>query len=360
MYHYHDISMVHFEPTQKCQASCPMCDRNHNGGDVNRHLTNADVSYDQFVSWFPVAFLQQVKHFYFCGNHGDPIFCPDLLEICEYIREVNPTIRLWVTTNGGARTPDWWEKLAKVVSHVNFSVDGLWDTNHIYRQGVSWPKVEENMDAFIQSGGKATWTFIVFNYNEHQVEQAEEYSKLLGVTNFVVKKSGRYVSPAFTQKRDTHQAVYRGEETITLSQPTNPKYRNAEIDTTYDQIVERFGSMDDFIDVAPIKPKCVEKKEIYVSALGDVFPCCWVNGQMFKFWRNIKQSPEYQLLEQSGGEHTISLKHTPLEECVESLYFANIEQTWGIQGCDNGRLKVCGMKCNVGFDPFSAQWGTNE
>ena len=46
MYDYKDIRQVHLEPTQKCQARCPMCDRNVNGGKDNYHLTNADpVSY---------------------------------------------------------------------------------------------------------------------------------------------------------------------------------------------------------------------------------------------------------------------------------------------------------------------------
>ena len=43
-------------------------------------------------------------------------------------------------------------KLAQY-SEVNFSVDGLEDTNHLYRQGVKWEKVEDNMVAFCDAGG---------------------------------------------------------------------------------------------------------------------------------------------------------------------------------------------------------------
>lgn len=357
IYTYDQVRQVHFEPTQKCQASCSMCDRNNNGGEVNRHLTNADVSIDQFKSWFSPEFLQQLQTFYFCGNHGDPILCPDLLEICQYVRECAPNIKMWITTNGGARTPEWWEQIAPVVDFVNFSVDGLWNTNHIYRQGVSWPRVEENMEAFIDAGGNATWTFIVFNYNEHQVEEARHYAKMLGVTNFIPKKSGRYINASVTKKRDVHPTYNRkGELQHVLAQPKNPLYRNKAIDNDYDKIVEAYGSMDDFLDVADIKPKCASKKEIYVSAEGLVFPCCWTQGQMYKFWRDKESSPEFKMIEEGGGIDKIKLGKTPLKECIESKFYDIIEASWSIKGCANGRLKVCGMKCNVGFDPFTAQW----
>lgn len=157
----YNITQVHIEPTQKCQASCPMCDRNKNGGEVNQYLTNADLSLADVKKIMPKSFVRQLKHIYFCGNHGDPIFAPECLEIMEWFREVNPKISLGITTNGGARTVDWWEKLAGVVNQVIFSVDGLEDTNHLYRQGVSWDKVEENMEAFCDAGGTALWTFLV-------------------------------------------------------------------------------------------------------------------------------------------------------------------------------------------------------
>ena len=44
MYNYEDIRTVHLEITQKCQAACPMCDRNENGGVDNRHIDNSELS----------------------------------------------------------------------------------------------------------------------------------------------------------------------------------------------------------------------------------------------------------------------------------------------------------------------------
>lgn len=357
IYTYDEIKMVHFEPTQKCQASCPMCDRNKNGGDVNQYLTNRDMSIDEFKNIFSVNFLKQIKSFMMCGNHGDPILCPDLIDICKYIRNANKKINLYVITNGGARTIEWWTELAQWVSHVNFSVDGLEDTNHFYRQGVQWHKVEENMDAFISAGGVADWTFLVFGYNEHQVEDARQFAQLMGVRNFIVKKSGRYVDSAtLTNKEEHHVLDRKNNFNHLLTKPVNEKYQNKATETDYGKIVDKFGSLENYIQVADINPKCANKKEIYVSAEGLVFPCCWLGGQIYKWWRLKEDGDVYKLILTTGGLDAINANKNPLKDIIEGEFFEEIQNSWSIEGCSNGRIQTCGLKCNVGFDPFSAQW----
>ena len=357
MYTSDQITQVHLEPTQLCQASCPMCDRNKNGGEENQYLTNASLSLSDFKTIFDDDFVRQLKTLYMCGNHGDPMMAPDALDIIKHCRELNPGMNLSMTTNGGARKPEWWAELAEYASFVNFSVDGLMDTNHHYRQGVKWENVEANMSAFCDAGGWAKWTFLVFNYNEHQVEQARTFADVMGVREFIVKKSGRYVVSSDLKKRDSHQATDRkGNDKMLLSQPKDPKYRNKAIDNDYDPIVEKYGSMENYIEVAEIKPKCVDKKEIYVSATGEVWPCCWLNGQVYKWWRPKEKSQEYQLVEKIGGMDKINALVQPLRNIIDGNFFESIEKSWSIQGCAQGRLKTCGSKCNVGFDPFKAQW----
>ena len=45
MYKYEDIRSIHLEVTQKCQAACPMCDRNMNGKGVNPHINLDELTY---------------------------------------------------------------------------------------------------------------------------------------------------------------------------------------------------------------------------------------------------------------------------------------------------------------------------
>lgn len=335
MLKYHDIQTVHLEPTQLCQASCPMCDRNKNGGEVNQYLKMTSLSLEDIHHLFPVDFLKQLNKIYMCGNHGDPIFAPDCLEMFRYFRDVP---KLSITTNGGWRDPEWWEELASLNVKVNFSIDGLSDTNHLYRQGVKWDKVEENLDAFTSAGGIADWTFLVFNHNEHQVEEAERFAKLLGVNKFIVKKSGRYLT-ANLERKTEHQAKFRKGFGELLLEPANPKYKNKELQKDVD-IVR-------IIETEEVDPKCVKNKEIYISAEGFVFPCCWTAGQMYKWYKE----PESTQIWKNIKEHNIDALKTSVKDVIEGGFFNSIEKRWT---CD--RLDVCVLKCNKKFDPYEAQW----
>ena len=352
IYKYEDIKQIHLEPTQRCNAACPMCDRNNNGGDVNHFLNNHDISLNDIKKMLPTEFINQLNSIIFCGNHGDPGLCPELIPICKYLKSVNPKLFLSVTTNGGMRKPSWWAELAGTVDIVTFSVDGLEDTNHLYRQNVQWNRLESNMEAYSDAGGRANWTFLVFNYNEHQVESARIYAKLLNF-DFTVKKSGRYINTYSLTKRNQHQAFdKKGNRTQLLSQPFDPKYHNKEL-SKFDKIVEQYGSFDKFIDVAEISCKAIPKKEIYISAEGFVFPCCWLGGQPYKFWRPELGGDVYKML---GDLNNINSKLHSIKDIIEGRFFEAVENSWGIKGCSNGRIKTCGLKCNKGFDPFSAQW----
>ena len=65
-----------------------MCDRNHNGGEVNRHIRDdlQELSLDDIKTIFPPDFIKQLNTMYMCGNLGDPISASDTLEVFQYFR----------------------------------------------------------------------------------------------------------------------------------------------------------------------------------------------------------------------------------------------------------------------------------
>ena len=179
MYSSDQIKHIHLEPTQRCQAACPMCDRTN-----NRHIKNAELTLSEFMQIVDIDFVQQLNSLLMCGNHGDPVASKYTLDILRYLRVNNPNLHLQVTTNAGMRDADWWKELAFILGDrgkVQFSVDGLEDTNNLYRVNVNWNKVEEAMDVFTQAGGKGRWVYLIFEHNEHQVEEAEQMAKLFGL-----------------------------------------------------------------------------------------------------------------------------------------------------------------------------------
>ena len=354
MYRYEDIRTIHLEVTQNCQASCPMCDRNCNGEGINPHINLDELSYNDCVKIFPKKFIQQLDTMYMCGNLGDPIIARDTLEIFEYFRWANPNIWLSMNTNAGARDETWWAKLAETFGRMGaviFSVDGLADTNHLYRQGVSWKAVERSMDAFIEAGGRARWDFLVFEHNQHQVEEAEELSKQKGFEKFVAKKTGRFISSQ-SIKKEQHQAVNKkGKETTLLKKPEE-KYQNKAIGK-YDSLIEKYGSIDSYYDKAQINCKVKKENSLYITAEGLALPCCWTAGRMYKWWHKdpkVEQIwdfiPDKKLLDARNG----------LDKVFDTGIFDNIQNSWSKPSCDKGKLKVCSMKCGVEFDPFAEQF----
>jgi len=358
MYRYKDIRVIHLENTQNCQASCPMCDRNQNGGALNPHIDLSELTLDDCKRIFEPDFIKQLKTMYMCGNLGDPIVARDTLEIFRYFREHNADMWLSMNTNAGAKSVEWWKELAQVLGRMGaviFSVDGLSDTNHLYRQGVVWDNVERNMRAFIDAGGRARWDFLIFEHNQHQVEEAEALANAWGCERFIKKKTGRFVT-ASSEKKESHQAVDRkGNETTEIKKP-DEKFLNKAL-TKQDALLEKYGTMDAYYDVVPINCKVKDEGSLFITAEGLAMPCCWTAGRMYKWWNpDPKVEQIWNFIDAVGGKDAINAKKHGLKQVFETGIFENIESSWNIKGCSNGKLKVCSMKCGVEFDPFGEQF----
>jgi MoaA/NifB/PqqE/SkfB family radical SAM enzyme len=386
MYKHNEIKVVHLEITDKCNAACPMCARNINGGEDNPQLPQTELTIDDVKKIFSESFIKQLDRMYMCGNYGDPIAAKDTLEVFEYFREHNPTIHLSMHTNGSAKKTEWWEKLAKVLGkkgHVVFSIDGLEDTNHLYRQNTIWSKIMENAQAFINAGGRARWDYIVFAHNEHQVDDAERLANSMGFEKFQYKKSARFFSTASGITKEVHQATNRkGYETQLLQAPTNPKYRNSALDelgkiskgevkflpsrssdlegSLYPQIFhsnpEKKKPMEKYWDEVPIKCKVQEEKSVYISAEGIVQPCCWTAGQMYVWYWSEKGGQIWDFIKREGKENLNAL-NVSLENILDGDFFQkHVPESWSKNSCAEGKLAVCAKTCGVKYDAFKNQF----
>ena len=354
MYRYKDIKTIHLEVTQNCQAACPMCDRNMNGEGINPHINLDELSLKDCKDIFTASFIKQLDTMYMCGNLGDPIVAKDTLEIFSYFRELNPTMWLSMNTNGGAKDEKFWTNLAKVFGRngcVIFSVDGLADTNHIYRQNVVWDNVERNMRTFINAGGRARWDYLIFEHNQHQVEQAEALANEWGVERFMKKKTGRFIDTN-SNKKEKHQAKDRkGKDTAELKKPEE-KYQNKAL-TKQEVILEKYGSMDAYYDAAPIVCKVKKENSLFITAEGLALPCCWTAGRMYKWWH--KDPKVEQIWDFIPDKKALDARNG-LANVFATGIFDDIQNSWSKNSCANGKLKVCATKCGAEFDPFANQF----
>jgi MoaA/NifB/PqqE/SkfB family radical SAM enzyme len=359
MYSYDEITTVHLEVTQRCQAACPMCDRNENGGVDNKHINNSELSLEDCQRIFKPEFIRQLKTMYMCGNLGDPIMARDTLEIFQYFRQHNPTMWLSMNTNAGAKSPDWWRELALTFGRMGtviFSIDGLEDTNHMYRQNVNWGNVHRNATAFIAAGGRARWDYLIFQHNEHQVEVAEALSKSMGFERFQKKKSGRFITVNSASK-DAHQAQNRkGENTAVIAKPAQESNQNIAL-SKQAEIEKTYGSMREYYDSCTIRCKVAEEKNIFITAEGLLMPCCWTAGRMYKWWhKDYRVEQIWDHIDAAGGKDAIDTRTHGLEAVMQGKLLKSIESSWNKSSIESGKLGVCAMKCGSEFDPFGAQF----
>lgn len=265
-----NIKALALELTDKCQASCPMCLRNYNGGPERNFVKNVEITLDEFKAWFPPEFLSNLDNCYACGNLGDPIVAKDTLEIFKYVRSCNATCRLAIHTNGSMRTPKWWAELATVLAPngvVIFGIDGFKGEHELYRKGTNWDKVIENATAFIQAGGNAAADTLVFKHNEDRVFELKEFLIGIGFSYVNIKTTPRFYNYDTCAVQDN-----KGNHLYNIHPPENEIWKPVIFKPNTVKLVSK-SAYQQLLDNAIIDSKCVKEQEIYINAQGQVFPC---------------------------------------------------------------------------------------
>jgi len=114
--------------------------------------------------------------------------------------------------------------------------------------------------------------------------------------------------------------------------------------------------MDNYYDKVPVWCKVKDEGSLYISAEGLALPCCWTAGRMYKWWhKDPKVEQIWNHIDDVGGKQMLDAKNG-LDKVFNTGIFDSIEKSWNIDGCSNGKLKVCSMKCGKEFDPFAEQF----
>lgn len=283
-----DIRELHVELTTKCQAACPLCSRNDYGYKTRNDFPITEMTIENWRKIFDEVQIT-ISSVTFNGNFGDPIITKDFIEICEYSLNRWPMTTIRVHTNGGIRTTSWWEKLAIKFNRrfrVMFAIDGLEDTNHIYRINVPYKKVIENACAFINAGGQAHWRMIKFKHNQHQFEQAAKLSVDLGFKSFELMDQNRNYGFVFTSDTDGYWILPADETFVNDQQP--PEKFNLIKSSMNDIANIEMRRINWLKNDKKLSCYTKERKSVYLSANGEMFPCCWIGSypKEYKKWYN--------------------------------------------------------------------------
>ena len=153
------------------------------------HIVDCDID----VMTKVCAGFEQI---HMCGNHGDPIYHPQFHQLIRQFKHTNQDVSLSMDTNGAFRSRQWWKITADLLTKkdkVNFSIDGMPHQNHIYRVNSRWDSVLDGIITLRENNPQITmvWKWIVFRYNQDDLEAGIELAKQLGFDRFRMVRSYR-------------------------------------------------------------------------------------------------------------------------------------------------------------------------
>ena len=276
----------HIETTSKCTLECPLCDRTWFEKKFKKRLLH-EIDVDTIVN-----FVGKNNNLNLCGNNGDPIYHSRFLELCMKFKKNNNSLA--IETNGSAKTQNWWRQVAEVLDEkdsITFAIDGLEDTNHLYRKNAKWDSIMTAVETVKGKKFKTIWKFIVFKHNQHQIKEAEQKSKELGFDKFKIIHSHRWGDR---------------QDLMPDKEYTNNKFETQQkgITTNAD------GKMT---------PGCLIKQDgiqMYIDSEGDFYPCCWMGSYRYKYKSIFKPNAKKYNIANTNLESI--LKDIKVKEFYES------------------------------------------
>ena len=327
MFDINRITHLQIEASTLCNARCPQCPRNVCGYNHNLGYEETSLSLATVKKGLSLGFLQQIDHVLFNGNFGDFTANLEILEIIRYLRSGNPQMRIEVSTNGSARTKQFWQELGSLGNiEVEFCLDGLEDTHHLYRQDTSWQRIIDNAKVFMAAGGSATWKMIPFDHNRHQIDECEKLATQLGFTRFWITDHGRNTGPVFDKSGALSHALGQYEGFSNADQMIRYLESNPSI---------KPPAITDHIDCQVLK-----SNSIYISADARVYPCCWIGFSPLTYhsgWLGMLNKQIAPLVANN------SLEENSLEQCLE--WMDSIQSSWNKPTHTEGRLMQCDINC---------------
>ena len=291
------VRSFNMEITNRCTLGCPRCARTDNDW-VKANL--ADISLEVLEHTFPLSRKKSFEglRVNLCGTYGDCIYHRRFHEVLAYLKKAGIGVSL--ETNGSHRKMDWWRRTCEILTDddmITFSVDGLADTNHIYRVNARWKDIEQAM-RYCAKRVAVDWKFIVFRHNEHQLDEARLLAEDIGIRRLGFKKSGRFGEddPMTPLNNDYVGVVTRNRREI-------------------DKVLRRDAGAQDLDRNVKIAPKCRFGKDLLISAHGYFYPCSTAEPGGPSGWFH------------DNREH-FDLRRHSIEEIFASDKWRELEASW--------------------------------
>ena len=174
---------INLDISNRCTNRCPGCAR-----EKFKHVPGSDIT---------LSDMEKITDFFeaitFCGQVSDPTLHPkfhDLLAIC-----IKKNRKVVVQTAVAVKPKMWWTRSFMMSRGKNvewiFAIDGLPKDSNKYRVNQDGEKLYDIMLRCASFGVKTHWQYIIFNYNENDVEHCKSIAQQHGI-KFMQITSGRW------------------------------------------------------------------------------------------------------------------------------------------------------------------------
>lgn len=332
-------SKLQFELSSMCNALCLGCVRTDSNTFNNKKFQIPDKQYITFEVFKKILLspeFSSIDELEFCGTIDDPLMHPELLEFLDFASTVG-SYNIMLHTNASLRNVAYWKQLAQVLKKhrqhtVKFSVDGLEDTNHLYRQNTTWSKIMENAQAFIQEDGRASWQYLIFPWNEHQIMQAKELSVKMGFWQFVSRHDRSTITKmGMNSVQERKLSTGTVNIPVTTIQTINNKLKN---------IVNNDISCNN-----------QEKKMYFISFDSKLWPCCFIQNGFYSSDQNRIKLLEQRVIDCYGGDSWNDISTNSIGDILKHSFYSNdLTASW--KSTEHGfgkedRIYRCTEVCSV-------------
>ena len=179
---------INIDISNRCPLECMRCQRQTNFTLEGRKVYGRDATMDEIRK-----LSDYFSSFNFCGQLSDPVHHPKFVEILEYL--YNKDIQVTVHNASSQKPMKWYIKAFQAHPRAKwiFAIDGLPEESNMYRVNQDGKKLYEIMlEAKKHLKQTPSWQFIVFSYNEHNLEEAKQMAIDEGLM-FIVLHSSRWM-----------------------------------------------------------------------------------------------------------------------------------------------------------------------
>jgi MoaA/NifB/PqqE/SkfB family radical SAM enzyme len=168
---------INLDITFRCPLECSKCARQSFYAKQNKAIEGLDMSYNAFVK-----ILNHFESLNFCGQVSDPVNHPNFINFLKlgyYFKKI-----VTVHTANSHKSFEWYKEAFETNKNANwhFGISGLPKDSHLYRKNQDGEKLFEIMllaKKILRN--KPIWQYIIFSYNENDIETAKQIAKKEGV-----------------------------------------------------------------------------------------------------------------------------------------------------------------------------------